>query len=143
MELQSVYETVRAYFTRPGAVLAKKRLKRANEYGDKSVCAYRDPKGNKCAFGCQLSDELYDTLLNNGFDLEGMGNIAGISESLRRMPASDNYQELRRLIGRPGTQLNEFQLSIQAAHDLFAADATEFVQLLDSAARQYGLKVAT
>lgn len=143
-ELQAVYETVRSYFTRPGAVLAKKRLTHPNEHGDRTVCAYRDPNGNKCAFGCQLSNEMYDALRKDGFDIEAMGNVSGIWLSLdkksRNTKLVGNYAELRRMIGEPGSPLHEFQLSIQSAHDLFSEDVVEFIERLDSAASQSGLR---
>jgi hypothetical protein len=54
MTTQEAYESIRAYFTRPGAQLAKK---------ENGFCSYRLDTSSgvaKCAVGCLIPDDLYN-----------------------------------------------------------------------------------
>lgn len=56
MNTQEAYEQMRSYFSKPGV-----------QYGieeDAGQCMYRTPDGNKCAVGCLIEDENYDTMFD-------------------------------------------------------------------------------
>lgn len=127
---QEVYEHIRAYFSRPDAVLAKFQ----------SSCVYRDPDGNKCAVGCLISDELYDApiedeyneynqTLGDRIEENPVAEIVGLSQ-LHDLLNGDSPEGRKKL---------EFLTAAQKAHDTHAEDAADFVRALDLIARIHEL----
>jgi len=55
---QAVFDAVRTHFTKPGARLATIEPLTTPDNGN--GCFYRDGKGNACAFGCLIPDEMYE-----------------------------------------------------------------------------------
>jgi hypothetical protein len=139
---QEAYEAVRAYFSRPDAVLA-----RTINVDDESECSYRDGEGNKCAVGCLISDELYDKLVDESrLRLDDYGRIEGIDDELKDRFAkgeNGNLKELAGIIGYDDLKRFQFLASAQSAHDMQAKDAPHLVTLLDRIAGEQGLQVVT
>jgi len=139
---QEAYEAVRAYFSRPGAELA-----RSGERGPDSECKYRDEEGRKCAVGCLISDELYDKLNDeSGLFLDDFGRVEGVQHELEKRfekGENGNLKELAGIIGYDDRPRFLFLASAQSAHDMEADDASHLVVLLDRIAKNQGLRVVT
>lgn len=141
MTLQETYDYIRLYFSREGAVLAK-----TNAIDNGPACRYRTPKGDKCAIGCLISDELYDKLRDKrDFNLDGLGSIYQLDACLSDREAKGEngiLEELRAIIGGDSDPDRfEFLRHAQIAHDSQADDAAHFVYLLDGLARAKYLNV--
>ena len=65
MTKQEAYDQIKAYFSRPNAVLA--RVEEIDEEGNlfTGECFYMDDNGNKCAVGCLIPEDLYDMNMEN------------------------------------------------------------------------------
>lgn len=120
-DTQTAYETMRAYFSRPDAVLARTD-------GHFPSCLYRldptDPTSPGCAVGCVIPDALYE---------ERFEGIGGVEELLDEGPS-----ELHELFANVDL---EFLRDAQEAHDTEASDPASFIVLLDAIAPDYGLTV--
>lgn len=122
-DTQTAYERMRAFFSRPDAVLA-----RTDEISSPS-CLYRldphNPSSPGCAVGCLIPDTIYN---------ETFEGIGGIEELLDEGPF-----ELHVLFSNVDL---EFLRDAQEAHDTRATDAADFVRLLDEIAPVYSLDPA-
>lgn len=119
--LQDMYAHIRAYFSRPDAVLAK----------NGSFCEYRTYEGNKCAVGCLFTDEQYWEWLS---EFEGNG-IQKLYDELSYSPES-----IQVILDKNQTnEKYEFLAAAQNQHDCFAHDAKDFVKRLDRLAIKSGL----
>lgn len=125
--IQAAYNEIRAYFSRPGAVLAK----------TPSSCLYRmvDEDGvvHACAVGCRLSDAW----------IEAHGGEEAVNECGSVYGLLDTYPDVAAIVGETTTLLLSFHNAAQQLHDLEAKDAADFVRLLDGLARKYALVVPT
>lgn len=117
MSTQEAYESIRNYFSRPGAVLAK------DGTSTYSTCKYRTRQGQACAVGCLIPDDLYRDVLE-GYPLD--------RDWLDRFPSIDEY--LRDVD-------KKFLRSAQLLHDSVARDAESFLIGLDVVALLFGLEV--
>lgn len=126
---QEAYEQIRSYFSRPGAVLAKSG----------GYCQYRDERGNKCAVGCLIPDELYDLALDGGIILgEEMedNNVAAIINMHPRL------KEICDGDTEEGQLKLRFLTRAQAEHDDHSVKSVGlFLEELDFLAREFGLKI--
>jgi len=134
MDTQEAYERMREYFSRPDAVLAKIVW---NDAG--ATCSYRDENGNKCAVGCLISDELYDSYLEEkqqtlGEAIEGafVGLIINESPILKELLNGEDSEGARKLA---------FLSKSQYLHDNQANTPEHFIDLLDDLASSFDLKV--
>lgn len=59
--LESAYKQIKEYFSRDGAKLA-----RTTNPSAWPTCRYRMEDGSKCAVGCLIPDELYDSSFDDG-----------------------------------------------------------------------------
>lgn len=123
-DTQTAYERMRAFFSRPDAVLSRTDLNTS-----RPSCLYRlnphDPSSPGCAVGCLIPDTIYAEYF------EGIGTV---EELLEEGPC-----ELRALFYN--VEL-EFLRDAQDAHDTKATDAADFVRLLDEIASVYSLDPA-
>ena len=126
---QEVYEHIRAYFSRPEAVLAK---------GDNGWCQYRTAEGNKCAVGCLIPDEMYFQVVDS--------DDSGLSEQrIEEHPVEEivEWGQLHDLLNGDsdeGRRKLAFLTATQKAHDRHAMDAADFVRALDLIGRIYELE---
>lgn len=110
--VQEAYEAIKSYFSREGAILARNDAEES-EY----ACVYRgviDGQQVKCAVGCLIPDELYWP------EMEG-----SMAESV-----------IARL-GWHGDDLVKFLSYAQGLHDFDAEDVGDFLDRLESLAKQY------
>lgn len=140
---QEVYEYIRQYFSRPNAVLAKYE----DEMGDR--CVYRDDFGNKCAVGCLISDELYDSPLDAKWRSENGVRVLTVGEYIesKNVGAIADVPSLQNLVNgdsEEGQKKLEFLKYAQEAHDsAVTADAHDFVEKLDALASARGLRLVS
>ncbi len=114
---QEVYEQTKAWLTRPGGARAYDE--------NQGMCMYRTPDGNKCAVGCLIPDEEYNT------DMEGVGVQTLVME--HSLPTLNGAS-------------TELLADLQSIHDTFQywdEDGLAWVgvQRLDQVARDHGLVV--
>ncbi len=125
MNTQLAYEGMRAYFSRPDAVLAK--TIEIDDFGDEAPsCRYRDLDGNACAAGCLIPPALYKETF------EGTSITALTSTRFTADP------ELKRFFADTDTT---FLSKAQNLHDCESNDAKHFVEQLDELAADYGLEL--
>lgn len=126
---QEAYERIRAYFSEPGAVLAK------SEYGS---CYYRAEDGiAKCAVGCLIPDELYDKIIN-----EDDGETLGEAIEGNALSELVDFTLLKPIVNgddEVGQNKLHFLEDAQRLHDRVAASAADFVVKLDALARDFDL----
>lgn len=145
--LQEVYEKIRTYFSRPGAILAK-----GDTTHGSPACWYRSKDGDKCAVGCLISDEMYFALRDQSdFELDELGAIYGVKDALAHRLRNGENGNLRVLAGILGLDKTDgsfaderkfnFLQDAQRLHDHDAKSAEEFVTSLDTLARSYSLQV--
>lgn len=119
LTIDDAYSGIRSFFSQPGAVIAKNRNGR---------CMYRTPEGGKCAVGCLIPDELYESRFDHSPDREHIG------------------MDLHEIVSEvwPGSvgdeQLVSFLEQAQNRHDN-SPSAGSFLPLLDSLAHEFGLEV--
>lgn len=118
MELQQIYEKIRAHFLTQG--------QKATNNG---FCVYRGPNNIKCAVGCLITDEAYDTALENN-SVSAKNVQEALSKSGIIMNA-DTY-----------AFLSDAQSVHDTAYDTPNALIAEVPQL-DAMAKRLGLKVVT
>lgn len=113
MTTQEAYESIRAYFSRPRAVLFK---------SPNGNCFYRKETGSKsvvkCAVGCLIPKSQYKASFEN----------RAIAEIYSKIPALDGIDVY-------------FLEGVQNKHDSSSDTATDFVSQLDDLASIYHLKV--
>lgn len=111
---QQAYDQIREYFAREGAVLAK-----TENPGELNGCWYRSPNGAKCAVGCLIPDEAYNSKMEDhtlsSLVFEGLVSI-------------------------PSVRLEEFLRKAQAKHDT-SNSVEDFISRLDSLAPNFNIKV--
>jgi hypothetical protein len=117
MTTQEAYEAIRAYFSQPDAEYC------VDEHEER--CVYRRADGRKCAVGCLIPDDAYMP----EFDRVGYS------------PA-----QIKRAIPELRSVSEEFLVKAQNAHDERAfvsgePDVSIFIEVLDSLARRYNLRV--
>lgn len=121
MTTQQAYERIRAYFTQPGAQLA--RVPAADEL-DPADCVYRKRKGNrilKCSVGCLIPKNMYDP---------SMEGLAAVQLFDGRYPGlSEHFSGVNK----------DFLSMAQSAHD-DAKSVEDFIQELDRLARSHRLE---
>lgn len=122
MDTQEAYETMREFFSRPDAQLAREERSTGG-----ITCAYRlymdEGSPLKCAVGCLIPDELYDAKMEE----------SAADELTRDWPT----------LGFLGDVKRDFLADAQVAHDT-SKTTQEFVEALDSIAeKDYGLKLTT
>jgi hypothetical protein len=117
--IQLAYEEMRAYFTQPGAVIAR----------TSNGCVYRTWNQEKCAVGVRLPDAWVEARGRGA--VNGCGGLEGLFET---------FPEVEQFIGHPDTRLYQFHQDAQGCHDI-STDAAEFVIKLDVLAEQFGLNV--
>lgn len=114
-DTQELYETIRAFYMREGAALARSV--------SGSICYYRTEEGHACAAGCTFPDAYYRS---------GMENTV-ISHLV---PHEKSLQELYRNVDMT------FLRAAQGAHDSMSTETVEeFVVKLDELAATWQLKV--
>lgn len=114
-DTQELYETIRAFYMREGAVLARS--------ASGSICYYRTPEGNACAAGCSFPDKFYRDDMEN----------STISHLLHH---ESNLRELYKNVDM------SFLSAAQGAHDSMSTESVEeFVVKLDGLAAKWGLQV--
>lgn len=144
---QEVYEFQRAYFSRPGAVLAK-IIHRYTEEGDPvTSCLYRTQDGNKCAVGCLIPDSIYDKAIEDDDSPEWVDHET-IGEQIEGNPVDEvvHWPELRELLNgesEEGQRKLHFLEQAQQLHDNTAKDAADLVRLLDVLAHEFHLQLVT
>lgn len=125
--IQTAYEEIRAYFSKPGAKLSK-----SDRTG---ACLYlNEANGRKCAVGCRIPNELILTLR-----LDEYGALTSISN--QGVITHFNDSGIWDIIGHPGTKLFDFHMFAQNIHDSQAKDADDFVSQLDGLATDFDLDV--
>lgn len=130
---QEVYEFIRAYFSRPNARLAKV---------DGVQCVYRDRiDGAKCAVGCLISDELYDSPRGADYD-ESLGESIEGNSVDEIVTLSDQLRDLLDGNTPEGRKKLDFLKRAQYSHDLLSDTAADLVVLLDDIALDYELVTA-
>lgn len=141
------YRTMRDYFSRDEAVLAK----------NEGSCFYRDNYGNKCAVGCLIPDKLFNrpaVPTSDFFPEEGntLADTLNSSGSLGGVYASgvfDVVPELREIVNgtddpqwQEDAELKHKLLSrAQRLHDTYSDNAREFVLQLTGLAVGLGIEV--
>lgn len=130
-----VYAHIRAYFSRPGARLAR----------HEGTCVYWDREGDgaKCAVGCLLSDKLLLTPVEINDEETKMVTLherieENVVEDIATIPL---IHDLLNGETEEGQRKLEFLKMAQRAHDAYAEDAQDFVRLLDLLADAAGLHV--
>lgn len=120
MKMQTAYDKIRRYFSKPGADFAVDR--------EQGLCRYRIPTVTgpdlKCAVGVLIPDEKYD------WDMED----ATVQEILDKVYGYDGYD----------ADFLVFCEKAQIAHDSEAFSTMSvpaFISRLDALARSFGLKV--
>lgn len=124
MTTQEAYETMRAYFSRPGATYA---------YDDgAAMCQYRTRSGDKCAVGCLIPDELYERRFEDYVAAVGLMSL---------IEAEENHA----LFAIFADIDLDFLVAAQDAHDKNAtrdnANISLFLAELDLVAEYHKLKV--
>lgn len=115
---QTAYEMIREYFSRPGAKLARDKNPSPFLNFD---CKYRTPDGRKCAVGCLIPDELY----NSRIEEKDVDDLLQIDEMSKLFAHVDRF----------------FLKRAQSAHDSnTTVDAADFVRNLDQIAEAFRLK---
>lgn len=118
MDRQRIYETVRAHLAAQG-----RRAVMIKEDG-KPVCAYRTPDGLKCAIGCLIPDELYNT------DMESRGAVSVLKL----------FPKVAQHLGVVDHDDESFLLSLQCSHDYsFKGGVDNLVAEIDEVAARNGL----
>ena len=120
MNTYEAYKKIKAYFSKPGAVLAKDY----DNYGNTMSCHYRAPDGHKCAVGCLIPKALYVP------DIEGKSAHEALYEMQERDPKL--YEAT---FG--GCDIS-FLEAAQSAHDE-SRSVEAFLEQLDHEARYYGV----
>jgi hypothetical protein len=132
MTLQEAYEKMRAYFSQPGARLAR--------LGKGSTCEYITKDGRQCAVGCLIDQ----TWLVDNADVNAIGSLACFFEP-EEHDDSELAEEFLEQLGMTrddkDSRLVGFLHTAQSAHDSDADDAADFVKHLDTIAVSYGLKL--
>lgn len=123
--IQAAYNEIRAYFSRPGAILAKEDI------GGGTACLYRTSEGHACAVGCRISDAWIEA--HGG--VEAVNNCGGIQSLV------NEYPDAKWIVGNVGAPLFRFHARAQRAHDSIAKSPKDFVKLLDIIAKENGLDV--
>lgn len=130
---QEAYEAQRAWFTRPDAELGWDAGAAEGDDLGANGCVYRGEGRRsslvRCAVGCLIADEDYDS------SLEGTMYVPG--DPQRGFPSY--LTPIARYLS--DTQMAHDRLAENAANSEAGADVCTFVRELDSIARQYGLKV--
>jgi len=126
---QEAYEKMRAWFSRPEAVLAREEWTDEEGFTHIERCFYREGHAAesevRCAIGCLIPDELYD----HGF--EGTAAHALVHSSM--------FPELAEFFG---TVSADFLSAAQAEHDDDRNETPDdFVRALDKLTEQYGLEL--
>lgn len=143
MTTQEAYETIRAYFSRPDAVLAR---------GTKGECQYRTPDGNACAVGCLIPDELYymevEMSEDDGYSTVEYSTVGGAIEGNLvndiyevDLPGDilDTLKEIVNGDDEEGQRKLRFLNEAQQKHDHAASNAPGLVELLDVLASEFNL----
>lgn len=137
---QDVYERIRAYFSKPGARLARKDVPNPRhdldpEFEPATIlqCSYRmedaDRTVRRCAAGCLLDDEAYYELCIEDAEGEAWEMVAGA------------FQEA---LGEFTPEARHFVGDAQSTHDQRdTIDAADFVRRLDIMASGHGLEVVS
>jgi hypothetical protein len=136
MNALEAYISIRGYFSRPEAILAR-------DEGDN--CVYRTSEGDKCAVGCLIPEDLYFAFEHEDSepDIDGHYNaLEGNSvETLLGFLSEDGRIEAQKLhaLLDDNPRKVEFLSAAQKLHDTVANDAADFVRLLDGLAVTSGL----
>ena len=135
MTAQEAYDRIRAYFSQPGAQLAKT----PNTNG--RTCWYRINAvsySTGCAVGCLIPDELYDPHLDDLDDGTSIGDVV--------MAANEGDEVCEKIVNYLGIHedddLFNFLQDAQLAHDCSSTIET-FFKSLDKYAQDAGLTVAS
>ena len=133
---QELYEKQRAYFSQPGARLAK---------DDEGACQYRVddfPDESACAVGCLISNEFFIEHMSGNEDTNG--------SSVWELTSQSFWLDLQdELFGESFLEEDEldslcaYLADTQKIHDQEVVDAADFVKSLDEYAAKIGLKVVT
>lgn len=132
-----MYDQIRAYFSRPEAVLSKI----AGETGLTFTCRYRldpsNPESAACAVGCLIPNDLYDE------ELDELEDGTGISDVIAACEWSEVCEAVYDFLNLSDERTQDFLMSAQDAHDhRDTKTPAQFVATLDVIAERYGLQVA-
>jgi hypothetical protein len=117
-------DTMRSYFSRPDAVLAKSTDNR---------CQYRTQSGDKCAVGCLIPDALYESFIVSPEDGNGHENELENKTVSGLVGKSDELDAIINGDSPEGKLKLAFLNQAQTLHDTNARDAADFVRLISVA----------
>lgn len=126
-DLQTIFDKVAKH------LLTQRKRAQSNRGGTGGACVYRSSDGSKCAIGCLISDENYDS------------QIEGIVVSDLESSCVSDALLLKNILLKSGinvedSAVTEFLMELQLLHDDFDCDPRSWEESLESLANKWELK---